>query len=201
MGGQVKVSNPRWMTYFEIHHAQVPPLPPRRVVPGGRRPPHIHSPAAAQGMNTGMQDAANLAWKLALVAQGRADQALLDTYPRRAAPRRRLGGPDDHDAHEHRTASGLEAAIRDVAFFLVGHVQRLRSAGTVRLAEITISYRDSRPVGARRPPTTTGRRGRASTPPTRRASHRRSRTCWPSRASCCSHAPHAPLEERAERAR
>src|SRR5262249_24068131 len=41
---------------------------------------HIHSPVGAQGMNTGLQDAYNLAWKLALVAQGRADEALLDTY-------------------------------------------------------------------------------------------------------------------------
>jgi 2-polyprenyl-6-methoxyphenol hydroxylase-like FAD-dependent oxidoreductase len=41
---------------------------------------HIHSPVGAQGMNTGLQDAYNLGWKLALVAAGRADERLLDTY-------------------------------------------------------------------------------------------------------------------------
>ncbi|MFA5328704.1 MAG: FAD-dependent monooxygenase [Prolixibacteraceae bacterium] len=41
---------------------------------------HIHSPVGAQGMNTGLQDAANLAWKLAAVVQGKADEKLLETY-------------------------------------------------------------------------------------------------------------------------
>jgi hypothetical protein len=41
---------------------------------------HIHSPAGGQGMNTGMQDAINLAWKLALVVNGAADDSLLDSY-------------------------------------------------------------------------------------------------------------------------
>jgi len=142
MGGQVKVSNPRWMTYFEIHHAQVPRYRLGRVVLAGDAA-HIHSPAAAQGMNTGMQDAANLAWKLALVAQGRADQALLDTYHDERHPVGASVVRMTTTLTNIGTASGPEAAIRDVAFFLVGHVQRLRSAGTVRLAEITINYRDS----------------------------------------------------------
>jgi 2-polyprenyl-6-methoxyphenol hydroxylase-like FAD-dependent oxidoreductase len=41
---------------------------------------HIHSPAGGQGMNTGMQDAFNLAWKLAMVAHGAAMLSLLDSY-------------------------------------------------------------------------------------------------------------------------
>ncbi|WP_019324389.1 FAD-dependent monooxygenase, partial [Streptomyces sp. TOR3209] len=41
---------------------------------------HIHSPAGGQGMNTGLQDAANLSWKLAAVVQGRAAERLLDSY-------------------------------------------------------------------------------------------------------------------------
>lgn len=41
---------------------------------------HIHSPAGAQGMNTGIQDAYNLAWKLALVIRGQADELILKTY-------------------------------------------------------------------------------------------------------------------------
>ncbi len=41
---------------------------------------HVHSPAGGQGMNTGLQDAANLGWKLAAVASGWAGDRLLDTY-------------------------------------------------------------------------------------------------------------------------
>ena len=47
---------------------------------------HVHSPVGAQGMNTGLQDAYNLAWKLALVANGQADAALLDTYEEERLP-------------------------------------------------------------------------------------------------------------------
>src|SRR6202020_1828098 len=52
---------------------------------------HIHSPVGGQGMNTGIGDAVNLAWKLAAVVHGRANRALLDTYePERIAFARRL---------------------------------------------------------------------------------------------------------------
>ncbi|MGE0766630.1 MAG: FAD-dependent monooxygenase [Hyphomicrobiaceae bacterium] len=40
----------------------------------------VHSPMGGQGINTGLQNAYNLAWKLALVAEGKADQSLLDSY-------------------------------------------------------------------------------------------------------------------------
>ncbi|MDF2994531.1 MAG: monooxygenase [Xanthobacteraceae bacterium] len=47
---------------------------------------HIHPPTGGQGMNTGIQDAYNLAWKLALVVQGRASDALLDSYEAERRP-------------------------------------------------------------------------------------------------------------------
>ncbi len=47
---------------------------------------HIHSPAGGQGMNTGIMDAHNLAWKLALVADGHASDGLLDTYEQERRP-------------------------------------------------------------------------------------------------------------------
>src|SRR5581483_11168925 len=47
---------------------------------------HIHSPFGGQGMNTGIQDAYNLAWKLALVYRGRAPLSLLDTYEKERRP-------------------------------------------------------------------------------------------------------------------
>jgi len=47
---------------------------------------HVHSPMGGQGMNTGLQDAYNLAWKLALVVSGKADAALLDSYASERIP-------------------------------------------------------------------------------------------------------------------
>jgi 4,5-epoxidase len=47
---------------------------------------HIHSPLGGQGMNTGIGDAENLAWKLALVVTGRAHEGLLDTYEAERCP-------------------------------------------------------------------------------------------------------------------
>ena len=47
---------------------------------------HIHPPTGGQGMNTGIQDAYNLAWKLALVVQGAAPEALLDSYEAERRP-------------------------------------------------------------------------------------------------------------------
>ena len=69
----------RWLTIFEIHHAQVPQYRVGRAFLAGDAA-HVHSPAGGQGMNTGMQDAFNLGWKLAAVVAGAADPALLDSY-------------------------------------------------------------------------------------------------------------------------
>jgi 2-polyprenyl-6-methoxyphenol hydroxylase-like FAD-dependent oxidoreductase len=47
---------------------------------------HVHSPAGGQGMNTGMQDACNLAWKLAMVVRGTGDESLLESYSLERSP-------------------------------------------------------------------------------------------------------------------
>ncbi|HSK57744.1 MAG TPA: FAD-dependent monooxygenase [Actinomycetospora sp.] len=142
MGGRLRVHDPRWLTYFEVHHAQVPRYRHGRVLLAGDAA-HIHSPAGAQGMNTGIQDAANLAWKLALVARGRADAALLDTYHDERHP---VGADVVRTTTlltEVGTASGAAAAVRDAALFLVGHTHRPGDALAAKTAEVTIGYRDS----------------------------------------------------------
>jgi 2-polyprenyl-6-methoxyphenol hydroxylase-like FAD-dependent oxidoreductase len=75
----VRVSEPRWLTRYRLHRRGVPRYRQGRVFLAGDAA-HIHSPAGGQGMNTGIQDAYNLAWKLALVTKGRAPESLLDTY-------------------------------------------------------------------------------------------------------------------------
>ena len=68
-----------WFSTYRIHHRRAERFRDRRCFLLGDAA-HIHSPVGAQGMNTGLQDAYNLAWKLALVAAGRARESLLDSY-------------------------------------------------------------------------------------------------------------------------
>ncbi len=68
---QLRAFNPIWLAGFRIHERKVIEYGRGRVLLAGDAA-HIHSPAGGQGMNTGMQDACNLAWKLALVQQGHA---------------------------------------------------------------------------------------------------------------------------------
>jgi 2-polyprenyl-6-methoxyphenol hydroxylase-like FAD-dependent oxidoreductase len=75
----VRLSEPNWLAGFRIHERKVSEYRRGRVFLAGDAA-HIHSPAGGQGMNTGMQDAWNLAWKLALVQRGQARPSLLDSY-------------------------------------------------------------------------------------------------------------------------
>jgi 2-polyprenyl-6-methoxyphenol hydroxylase-like FAD-dependent oxidoreductase len=68
-----------WTSTFRIHRRLADTYRRGRILLAGDAA-HIHSPLGGQGMNTGIGDAENLAWKLALVVSGRADQGLLDTY-------------------------------------------------------------------------------------------------------------------------
>src|SRR5947209_2568165 len=74
-----------WLSTYRIHHRRAARFRHRRCFLLGDAA-HIHSPVGAQGMNTGLQDAYNLAWKLALVVSGRAGAALLDSYEDERVP-------------------------------------------------------------------------------------------------------------------
>lgn len=71
----------RWISRFHSDERQVPAYRTGRVFLAGDAA-HVHSPAGGQGMNTGLQDAANLSWKLAAVLRGHSTdpEALLDSY-------------------------------------------------------------------------------------------------------------------------
>ena len=68
-----------WFSTYRIHHRRAERFRDRGCFLLGDAA-HIHSPVGAQGMNTGLQDAYNLAWKLALVVSGQANARLLDSY-------------------------------------------------------------------------------------------------------------------------
>ena len=77
--GGITASDPIWLATFHINERKVADYRSDRVFLAGDAA-HIHSPAGGQGMNTGMQDACNLAWKLALVHHGICRPELLDSY-------------------------------------------------------------------------------------------------------------------------
>ncbi|KAK0720330.1 FAD binding domain-containing protein [Lasiosphaeris hirsuta] len=81
------LSDPAWLTRFRLHHRSVSSYRDGRLFVAGDAA-HIHSPAGGQGMNTGIQDAINLGWKLAAVLDGRAanPEALLDSYDAERLP-------------------------------------------------------------------------------------------------------------------
>jgi 2-polyprenyl-6-methoxyphenol hydroxylase-like FAD-dependent oxidoreductase len=79
--GQMKLAIARinWFSTYHVHHRVTEHFRKGRAFLIGDAA-HIHSPAGGQGMNTGIGDAINLAWKLAAVVKGRAGDALLDSY-------------------------------------------------------------------------------------------------------------------------
>lgn len=76
---QLDIYKVNWFSTYKVHSRRVNKFSEGRCFVAGDAA-HIHSPAGAQGMNTGIQDGYNLAWKLAMVVRGEAKPQLLDTY-------------------------------------------------------------------------------------------------------------------------
>jgi FAD binding domain-containing protein len=79
LGSDFGMREARLMCRFASDERQVPAYRVGRVLLAGDAA-HVHSPVGGQGMNTGLQDGANLGWKLSAVLHGRAGDTLLDTY-------------------------------------------------------------------------------------------------------------------------
>ncbi|MFC8587755.1 FAD-dependent monooxygenase [Streptomyces sp. NPDC057217] len=115
-----RLSRLRWASVFRISHRIVDRYGEGRVFVAGDAA-HIHPPTGAQGMNTGVQDACNLAWKLALVVRGEAGPGLLSTYDaeRRPVGEEVVGRTVRHAAH------GIEADPDDRRTLLLREAQLL----------------------------------------------------------------------------
>lgn len=79
------ITNVNWFSTYKVHTRHVDKFSVGRCFLAGDAA-HIHSPAGAQGMNTGIQDGYNLAWKLAFVLKGKASGELLNTYNEERLP-------------------------------------------------------------------------------------------------------------------
>ncbi|KAI8177556.1 12-dehydrotetracycline 5-monooxygenase/anhydrotetracycline 6-monooxygenase [Colletotrichum sp. SAR 10_75] len=84
-GGTWEVTDPIWLTHFRWNCRGVNNYRDGRIFVAGDAA-HIHSPAGGQGMNTGIQDAINLGWKMSAVLRGEKDDSFLDTYQEERHP-------------------------------------------------------------------------------------------------------------------
>jgi 2-polyprenyl-6-methoxyphenol hydroxylase-like FAD-dependent oxidoreductase len=106
----IDVQRVNWFSTYRVHHRVAAQFRRGRAFLLGDAA-HIHSPVGGQGMNTGIGDAVNLAWKLAAVLRGRADASLLDSYePERIAFAQRLVATTDR-AFTAVTSSGALARL------------------------------------------------------------------------------------------
>ncbi|MCX4957487.1 FAD-dependent oxidoreductase [Streptomyces virginiae] len=85
IGHSVRVAEPSWISVFTIQQRMIDRMRVGRCFVAGDAA-HVHSPASGQGLNTGVQDAFNLAWKLAAVVRGEAAETLLDSYSAERVP-------------------------------------------------------------------------------------------------------------------
>jgi hypothetical protein len=144
----LELSDVRWFSLYKVHSRRVNKFSNGRCFLAGDSA-HIHSPAGAQGMNTGIQDAYNLAWKLALVVKGIASEELLDTYneERLANAQRLLESTDrmfEFAAGSHWLMSFIRTTIfPPVAGFVAG-LESVSKRMFPLISQIGINYRNGK---------------------------------------------------------
>ncbi len=146
----MKLSEPTWTSSFGIHERIVPTYRRGRVFLAGDAA-HIHSPVGGQGMNTGIHDAVNLAWKLALVVQGRAKDGLLDSYhaERRAVAQgvvRATGMATQVATLRNPIARGLRDGLASV----LGSLEVVQRRAARQASGVAVDYASSPIVGESR---------------------------------------------------
>ncbi len=140
---QDRASDPVWMARFHISHRKVRQFRRLRVFLAGDAA-HIHSPAGGQGMNTGIQDAFNLAWKLALVVCGRAPAQLLASYHVEREPvARDVLNLTDRITRMATMRNSVAQGVRDFLLPRVSGIDFVGDKIADRLAELNVSYRTS----------------------------------------------------------
>jgi 2-polyprenyl-6-methoxyphenol hydroxylase-like FAD-dependent oxidoreductase len=137
------ISDPVWMSPFRIHMRRAPHFRRRRAFLAGDAV-HIHSPAGGQGMNTGIQDAYNLAWKLALVQAGHAPDSLLDSYEVEREPvAESVMHMSDLMIRLGTVRNPLMATIRNRLYPIAAEIPALARRLADRISELNINYRKS----------------------------------------------------------
>jgi 2-polyprenyl-6-methoxyphenol hydroxylase-like FAD-dependent oxidoreductase len=136
----LKAFDPIWLAGFRINGRKVSDYRSGRVFLLGDAA-HVHSPAGGQGMNTGMQDSFNLAWKLALVFSKSCDEQLLESY---SAERGAVGDEVLKMAGTLTTIGTMKNPVAQTLRNLAGHIMLglspVQHAFTDKMTEITLGY-------------------------------------------------------------
>jgi hypothetical protein len=142
VGVRVKICSAGWISLFRINDRQARHYRIRNVLLAGDAS-HSHSPVGGQGMNTGIQDAANLAWKLAAMARG-ASESLLNSYEEeRSEVGKALLRFADRGLKMASTTNPLLEGIRDRFVPFISSLKPVQRALTGFIAETAIEYRSS----------------------------------------------------------
>lgn len=138
-----RLHTPGWLTAFATNERLAARYREGRVFLAGDAA-HIHSPAGGQGMNTGIQDAVNLGWKMAYALTGRGDaELLLSSYEAERRPvAKAMVAAAAQKLHVASAANPVARVLRDVAVSVVGHVPALQKKLERDLSETELIYRD-----------------------------------------------------------
>ena len=144
---KIQVNKVNWFSTYHVHHRVADHFRKGRAFVLGDAA-HIHSPAGGQGMNTGIGDAINLAWKLAEVLQGRATDNILDSYEtERIAFARKLVKTTDQvftlATAEGRLADIVRTRIVPLVVPTATRIDALREWVFRTISQLMINYRDS----------------------------------------------------------
>jgi 2-polyprenyl-6-methoxyphenol hydroxylase-like FAD-dependent oxidoreductase len=146
--GQMKVAIAKvnWFSTYHVHHRVTQHFRKGRAFLAGDAA-HIHSPAGGQGMNTGIGDAINLAWKLAAVVAGRAPDGLLDSYEaERIGFARRLVATTDRAfsfaTAEGRLADFVRTRVAPVVIPAAFAFEAVRRFAFRTVSQIMLNYRE-----------------------------------------------------------
>ncbi|MDG3005528.1 FAD-dependent monooxygenase [Paludisphaera mucosa] len=141
LGGEVGEAS--WTSSFVIHRRVVDRYRAGRGFVVGDAA-HLHSPAGGQGMNAGVQDAANLAWKLAMVIRREAPESLLESYdPERRPVGERVLRGTDRIMRMFAARNPPTRAARDAVLAALGRIEGVRRRISREVAELTVSYSGS----------------------------------------------------------
>lgn len=137
------LSDPAWLSRFSIQRRLAGRYRVNRVLLAGDAC-HIQSPVGAQGMNTGIADAFNLAWKVGLFVQGVGGGKLLDSYEteRRPVAKAMLNGVDMVSRYSF-SRNFLIRGARDSVMKLIAKQPRVASRLLRRMSQLDVNYRDS----------------------------------------------------------
>ncbi len=142
-----RMGAPQWMSSFKITHRKATEYQRGRIFVAGDAA-HVQSPAGGQGMNTGIQDAYNLAWKLGMVMRGNAPESLLESYTAEREPvARSVLALTSNITTVATLRHPISQAIRNRLMPILAGFEILEQRLMNRLAEISINYRESLIVG------------------------------------------------------